>query len=225
MWVGLRYLGARGWLLVSRPPPPPAALPVDPNLDPPLTAAVTLDKRYRTFVWADEPAAAVAARLGPVVLDTETIDTVTARRTPSFVAFEMSLPYLRLVGAGLLAVALVSIVVLGARRRSDLAMEIAMTDRMGIRRGTTAAAVAGGAVLLGLIGSAIGIGMAHLLVRFMIERLDPGPSFAPGFSGGLSGRAVVVATGAVVIVSLIGALVEVRSARRARVVEVLRAAE
>jgi hypothetical protein len=202
-----------------------AVMPVDPNVDPPLTAAATMDRRFRTFVWAHAPAAQVVARLGPVALDEETMNTVTAARTPEFVAFGMSLPYLRIVGIGLLVVALVSIVVLGARRRADLAMEIAMTDRMGIARRTTTIAVAGGAALLGLIGSMIGIVIAIPLETFMIHRLDPGPSFAPGFDGGLSPTAVMAAASAVVLVSVAGALVEVRGARRARVVEVLRAAE
>jgi hypothetical protein len=202
-----------------------AVLPVDPKLDPPLTAAGALDRRFRTYVWADAPAAEMAPRLGPSVLDDITMDTVTAERTPAFVAFGMSLPYLRVVGIGLLMVALVSIVVLGARRRADLAMEIAMTDRMGIARRTTTVAVAGGAVLLGLISSLIGIVIARQLEVFMIHRLDPGPSFAPPFDGGLSPSAVLAAVGAVVLVSVVGALLEVRGARRARVAEVLRAAE
>ena len=200
-------------------------LPVDPNVDPPLTPAQTMDQRFRTYFWADEPAAGVLPLLGRNALPDATPDTVTAARTPEFVAFGMSLPYLRIVGFGLLGVALVSIVVLGARRRSDLALEIAMTDRMGLRRGTTALAVAGGAVLLGLIGSVIGIVIADRLVAFMLPRLDPGPSFAPGVAGGLTWRAVGAAVGTVVVVSVLGALLEVRGARRARVVEVLRAAE
>jgi hypothetical protein len=219
------WLRERSSMMIVSAPLFAAALPIDPKADPPLTVKAELDKRFRTFVWADAPAASVVSALGPVALDNETVDTVTAARTPEFVAFGMSLPYLRIVGIGLLVVALVSIVVLGARRRADLAMEIAMTDRMGIPRRTTTVAVAGGAVLLGLIGSAIGIVIARQLVAFMMHRLDPGPSFAPGFAGGLAPRAIGVAVGTVVVMSLLGALLEVRSARRARVVEVLRAAE
>ncbi len=219
------WLRDRSSMMLVSAPLFAAVMPVDPNIDPPLTVAGEMDRRFRTYVWAAEPAVDVVSRLGPIALDDQTIDTVTAARTPEFVAFGMSLPYLRIVGIGLLLVALVSIVVLGARRRADLALEIAMTDRMGIARRTTTVAVAGGAVLLGLIGSVIGIVIARQLVLFMIERLDPGPSFAPGFSGGLSWSAVGASVAAVVVVSMVGALLEVRGARRARVVEVLRAAE
>jgi hypothetical protein len=200
-------------------------LPVDPKVDPPLTPAGTLDRRFSPYVFADAPASSVAPAFRQVLLDDDTLNTTTTSRTPAFVAFEMSLPYLRIVGMGLLVVALVSIVVLGARRRADLAIEIAMTDRMGIGRATTAVAVAGGALLMGLIGSVVGIALAWQLVSFMLHRLDPGPSFAPAFSGGLSWPAAAVAIGVVTVVSVLGALVEVSGARRARVVEVLRAAE
>jgi ABC-type lipoprotein release transport system permease subunit len=176
-------------------------------------------------VFADAPASAVTPAFRSVLLDLDTIDTVTARRTPAFVAFELSLPYLQIVGMGLLAVALISIVVLGARRRTDLAVEIAMTDRMGIPGSTVTMALAGGAMLLGLIGSIIGIVIARQLVAFMLHRLDPGPSFRPSFDGGLSWSAAVLAVGVVTTVSMLGALFEVRSARRAHVVEVLRAVD
>jgi hypothetical protein len=219
------WIRERSSMMLISAPRFAAALPVNPEIVPPLTVAGALERRFDVFVWADAPAADVVASLGRVAVDDITMDTVTAQRTPAFVAFGMSLPYLRTVGFALLVVALVSIVVLGARRRDDLALEIAMTDRMGIARRTITIAVAGGAVLLGLIGSLIGIVIARQLEIFMIRRLDPGPSFVPGFDGGLSPSAVAVAVGAVVVVSLAGALVEVHGARRARVVEVLRGIE
>jgi hypothetical protein len=94
------------------------------------------------------------------------------------VAFSLSLPYLRLVGTALLFVSLASIAVLGARRRTDLVLELALTDKMGMRRRTMASAVAGGAVLLGIIATLIGIVLARLLVGFMLHRLDPVPASA-----------------------------------------------
>jgi hypothetical protein len=139
------------------------------------------------------------------VLDSEAPNVPTAERLPSFVAFRLSLPYLRLVGAALLLVSLASIIVLGARRRTDLALELALTDKMGMRRRTMATAVAGGAAMLGVIASLIGIVLARLLVGFMINRLDPSPSFAPSFSGSLSATATLVAVVGVIVVSLLGA--------------------
>ena len=148
-----------------------------------------------------------------------------AERLPSFVSFTLSLPYLRLVGTALLFVSLASIVVLGARRRTDLALELAMTDKMGMKRRTMTSAVAGGAALLGVIATLIGIVLARLLVAFMIHRLDPSPSFAPSFNGSLSPTATMVAVVGVIVVSLLAAWLELHGARRARVAEVLRGAE
>jgi hypothetical protein len=219
------WLRENSSMMIASAPRFASVLPVDKNIKPPLTAAGTLDRRFQPFVFADAPASAVTPAFRAVLLDDDPINTVVARRTPEFVAFGMSLPYLRVVGYGLLGVAMISIVVLGARRRSDLAMEIAMTDRMGIARGTITRAVVSGALLLGSIGSIIGILIARELVAFMLHRLDPSPSLAPSFVGGLSWPAVVGAVGAVMVVSTAGALVEVRGARRARVVEVLRAVE
>jgi hypothetical protein len=219
------WLRENSSMMIASAPRFASVLPVDKNIKPPLTAAGTLDRRFQPFVFADTAASAATPAFRAVLLDDDPINTVVARRTPEFVAFGMSLPYLRVVGYGLLGVAMISIVVLGARRQSDLAMEIAMTDRMGISRGTITRAVVSGALLLGSIGSIIGIVIARELVAFMLHRLDPSPSLAPSFVGGLSWPAVVGAVGAVMVVSMAGALVEVRGARRARVVEVLRAVE
>jgi ABC-type antimicrobial peptide transport system permease subunit len=100
-----------------------------------------------------------------------------------------------------------------------------MTDKMGLPRRTIAVAVAGAAVLLGVLGSLIGIAIARLLVAFMTHRLDPGPSFVPHFAGTVSWAAVVVAVGAVVLISMVSAWMEIGGARRARVSEVLRASD
>jgi hypothetical protein len=71
----------------------------------------------------------------------------------------------------------------------------------------------------------IGIGIARLLIGFMLHRLDPVPSFAPKFSGGLSTMAIAVALLSVAAVSIAGAVTELNRARHARVAEVLRGAE
>jgi putative ABC transport system permease protein len=187
--------------------------------------AQQLDRIFRTYVWSNDTQADLEASLGSAVIDDKSPNVSIAERLPSFVAFSLSLPYLRLVGTALLLVSLGSIVVLGARRRNDLALEMALTDKMGMRRRTMATAVASGAVLLGVLASLVGIGLARLLVGFMIHRLDPSPSFAPSFSGSLSPSATFVAIGGVVVVSLVAAWLELRGARRARVSEVLRGAE
>ena len=186
---------------------------------------VGLDRLFRTYVWANSSQAELSAAVGAAAVERESPNVSTEERQPAFVAFRLSLPYLELVGAALLAVSLASIVVLGARRRSDLALELAMTDKMGMPRRTTTLAVAGGAVLLGVLGCLIGVLLALPLVAFMTHRLDPGPAFAPTFNGSLSWTAVAVAVAAVGCVSLVSALFEIRGARRARVAEVLRDAE
>ena len=80
-------------------------------------------------------------------------------------------------------------------------------------------------MLLGVLVSLIGIAIARLLVAFMTHRLDPGPAFVPHFAGALSWGAVMVALGAVVLISLVAAWMEIGGARRARVSEVLRASD
>jgi FtsX-like permease family len=194
------------------------ALPKTPD-------ASQLDRIFSTYVWSDGDQTDLEASLGTDLRASEAPNVPQAERLPSFVAFSLSLPYLRLVGTALLFVSLASIIVLGARRRADLALELAMTDKMGMRRRTMATAVAGGAALLGIIASLIGIVLARLLVGFMIHRLDPSPAFAPSFSGSLSSSATLVAVAGVVVVSLAAAWLELRGARRARVAEVLRGAE
>jgi ABC-type lipoprotein release transport system permease subunit len=184
-----------------------------------------LDRQFRTYVWSNGNQSDLSAALASVALDTDSPNVATAERTPSFVAFGLSLPYLRLVGITLLVVSLAAIVVLGARRRADLVIELAMTDKMGMSRRTIGLAVAGGGVLIGLVSSMIGVAIARVLVAFMIHRLDPSPSFAPRFSGGLSWSAVAVAALAIAVVSLAAALLEITSARRAAIAEVLRGAE
>jgi hypothetical protein len=186
---------------------------------------VALDHLFRTYVWSNGEQADLSAAIGSAALDADSPNVATAQRLPAFVAFALSLPYLRLVGIALLIVALASIVVLGARRRGELALELAMTDKMGLPRRTIAAAVAGAAVLLGVLGSLIGIAIARLLVAFMTHRLDPGPAFVPHFAGAVSWSAVIVAFGAVVLISLVAAWMEIGGARRARVSEVLRGSD
>ena len=187
--------------------------------------AAQLDRDFRTYVWSDGSQHDLEAALGPVLRESEAPNVATAERLPSFVAFRLSLPYLRLVGTALLFVSLVSIVVLGSRRRTDLALELALTDKMGMPRRTMAGAVAGGAVLLGVIATFIGIVLARLLVGFMIHRLDPSPAFVPSFSGSLSPTATLVAIASVIVVSLAGAWFELHGARRAPIAGVLRGAE
>jgi hypothetical protein len=200
-------------------------LPDASGAAPKIVDAAQLDRSFRTYVWSDSTQPDLDAALGPALRESKARNVATAERLPSFVAFNLSLPYLRLVGTALLLVSLASIVVLGARRRTDLALELALTDKMGMRRRTMASAVAGGAVVLGVIAALIGIVMARLLVGFMIHRLDPSPEVAPSFTGSLSPTATFVAIAGVVVVSLAGAGLEMHGARRARIAEVLRGAE
>ncbi len=205
-----------------------ALAPLLPNRDgslPGPSDTSELDHLFRTYVWSNGEQADLSAAIGPAALDADSPNIPTAERLPAFVAFTLSLPYLRLVGIALLIVALASIVVLGARRRGELAIELAMTDKMGLPRRTIVAAVAGAAVLLGVLGSLIGIAIARLLVAFMTHRLDPGPAFVPHFAGTVSWSAGIVALGAVVLVSVIAAWMEIGGARRARVSEVLRGSD
>ena len=101
--------------------------------------AAQLDRIFRTYVWSDGNQTDLEA--APRTRAAHVGSTQRAARPsglPSFVAFSLSLPYLRLVGTALLFVSLASIVVLGARRRTDLALELALTDKMGMRRRTMA---------------------------------------------------------------------------------------
>jgi hypothetical protein len=187
--------------------------------------AARLDRTFSTYVWSDGSQPALEAALGPSIRESNVPNVATAERLPSFVAFNLSLPYLRLVGTALLFVSFASIVVLGGRRRTDLALEVALTDKMGMPSRTMASAVVGAAVLLGIVAALIGTVLAGLLVGFMIHRLDPSPRLPPSFSGSLSPLAIVVAIGGVVAVSLAGSLLELHLARRAHIAEVLRGAE
>jgi hypothetical protein len=202
-----------------------AVLPAENGKIPVPVTTIELDRIFRTYVWSNGSQADLEASLGTALRGSEAPNVPEAERLPAFVAFGLSLPYVRLVGIALLTVSLAAIIVLGARRRVDLAIELAMTDRMGMSRRTMAAAVAGGAVLLGVFSSLIGIGIARLVIGFMLHRIDPRPSLAPKFSGGLSTTAIAVALLSVAAVSIAGAVMELSGARHARVAEVLRGAE
>ena len=197
---------------------------IDGKLPGPSTAAA-LDRIMRTYVWSSEPQSSLNAAYETIALDDTTPNVPSASRTPSFVAYSLSLPYVRVVGVGLLVVALVSITVLGARRRAEMALELAMTDRMGMRRSTVGAALVSASVAVGLLGSLIGLLIARSLVAYMTARLDPGPSFAPPFEGRLDMAAVAIAVGSVLAASVLGTVFEVVGARRVPVVEVLRATQ
>ena len=80
-------------------------------------------------------------------------------------------------------------------------------------------------MLLGVVGWAVGTLLGVFVATFMIDRLDPAPELTPTFSAGVSTPGVVLALVAVVAVAGLGALLDVRSARRIPVAEVLRGAE
>ena len=144
----------------------------------------------------------------------------TAVRLPLLMAEVMLLAV-----ANELLVALASMWVQGARRRSALAIDVAMSRTMGVRRSATTAALVLESVLVGLLTMVIATATASGVVAFMAPRLDPSPSFAPGNTGGMSWPAVAVTTVLVVAVSVIGNLFELSAARRMPVAEVLRGAD
>jgi len=154
-----------------------------------------------------------------------TRNLTSASRLPAFVAFDLALPYLEAVGIAIFAVALLGVVVLGGRRRDEVAVEAAITERMGLSPRTTRLASVGGAMLLGVVGWAVGTLLGVVVAALMIGRLDPAPGLTPGFDAGVSTPGIVLALVAVVAVAGLGAALDDRNARRIPVAEVLRAAE
>ena len=205
--------------------------PLIPNADGSIPGAMTVDGLDRVFlseVWSNGSQAALDAAIAQTtdqIDQTGTANVSTANLRPDFVAYHRSLPYLRLAGAAMLLVALASLWVHGARRRANLAIDVAMAAAMGVRRRATTAALVFESVLVGVVTIVIATGVAAVVVAFMAPRLDPAPSFAPANTGGLSWAAVGATAALVVGVSILGNLVELRAARRLPVAEVLRGAD
>jgi len=188
-------------------------------------AAAALDRVFQTFVWSSGTQAELDARWAESSLETTEPNVPNARRQPEFVAYALFLPYLRFVGTGLLVASTVALVVLGARRRDDLALELAMTRRMAMPLRITVISVVGGSVATALVGAGTGVLLARQLAAFMTPRLDPGPSFAPPLVDHLASSAVLVAATLVLVATVVSTAAELAGARRERVSEVLRAAE
>jgi hypothetical protein len=186
-----------------------------------------LDAGFHSFVWSRLDQSELLSRIDPaaIVTDRPSSNLVSASRLPSFVAFNLALPYLEAVGITIFMVALLGVVVLGGRRRDEVAVELAMADRMALPRRTMRWASVGGAALLGVAGWAVGTLLGVVVATIMIDRLDPAPQLTPGLATGVSTASIVLALVAVVAVAALGALLEVRNARRVPVAEVLRAAE
>ena len=200
----------------------PVPAPTPPDVD---NGPNRLDRMMRTYVWSRGSQHDLESFLGPRALPSDVPNVGIAARLPSFVAFDLAMPYLTLVGTALLAVSCAAIVILNARRRQDLALEVALTDKMGLPARTAAGAIIGGGVLVGLVSSLLGVGLAALLVRVMVPRLDPETRLPPYFAGTVSVGIALAAVAAVVAVSALSASWELRQAHRARVAEVLRGAE
>jgi len=184
-----------------------------------------LDRVFLSEVWSSGSQAQLDAALAQTTQHADQTDTTNVAiqsRRADFVAFGLSLPYLRLAGGAMLLVALASLWVHGNRRRANLAIDIAMTRAMGVRRAATTAALVFEAVLVGIASVIVAVAIAAPLVGFMTHRLDPAPSFAPRNSGGLSWPAVAAAAALVVVVSIASALMELHAVRRLPVAEVLR---
>ena len=201
-----------------------------PNADGTLPGASDvseLDAQFHSFVWSRLDQSELSRLVDPaaIVPDRPTRNLTSASRLPTFVAFDLALPYLDAVGIAIFTVALLGVVVLGGRRRDAVAVEAAIAERMGLPPRTTRLASVGGAMLLGVVGWAVGTLLGVFVATFMIDRLDPAPELTPTFSAGVSTPGIVLALVAVVAVAGLGALLDVRSARRIPVAEVLRGAE
>jgi len=205
--------------------------PLIPNSDgsiPGVMSVEGLDRQFLSEVWSNGSQAALDAALVQTtdhVDQTGTANVHTAGLRPDFIAYQRALPYLRLAGAAMLLVGLASLWVSGARRRANLAIDVAMAGAMGVRRRATTAALVLESVFLGLVTIVIATAVASVVVAFMAPRLDPAPSFAPGNTGGLSWTALGATTALVIAVSVLGNLLELRAARRLPVAEVLRGAD
>jgi hypothetical protein len=187
-----------------------------------------LDNLFRTQVWSsgDQSDLVAALERPGIDVDLSNLTNVPIEdHRPEFVAFRLSLPYLQTIGLGVLVVALAALWIRGARRRSELAVELAMTEQMGVPVRATVTALVLEALLLGACAVGIGVGIAAALVAFMIGRLDPAPEFAPTFVGQISWPLVAVTAVAIAFVAVMSALAEARAARRMRIVEVLRGAD
>lgn len=186
-----------------------------------------LDAGFHSFVWSRLDQSELLRRIDPaaILTDRPSSNLVSASRLPAFVAFGLAMPYLEAVGIAIFVVALLGVAVLGGRRRDELAVELAITERMGLPPRTMRWASVGGAMLLGVAGWAIGTLLAVLVAAIMIDRLDPAPQLVPTFDAGVSTLGIVLALVAVVAVAGLGALLDIRNARRIPVAEVLRAAE
>lgn len=197
----------------------------DPEEIPDAETAANLDRLMPTYVWSQLPPAELATAVPSAVFDPELPDVASSEREPGFVAVRLSLPYLELIGAAMLAVSVIAVLVLGSRRRGELAVELAIARQMGVPGRTMLAsgmvAAAGVAVLAG----ALGVAVATVLVHVMTGRLDPAPEFPPGFIGSVAWMDVAIATLTVVAAAVLGAWIDHASARRRPVSEVMRGAE
>jgi hypothetical protein len=185
-----------------------------------------LERGFTTFVWSRLDAAALTS-LVPTDLefDANLMNVPTAEREPPFVAFSLSLPYLRLVGIGLLALGVVATLVLGSRRSESLAVDLSITRQMGISGRTMLASGVASAVSVTSLASLFGVATAVALTDFMTGRLDPAAEFPPAFGGSVEWRSVALSVCLVVTAAAAGALVEHRAARARPTAEVLRGAE
>ena len=213
-------------MLISAPALAPSIPSVDGTL-PGASDVSALDAQFRSFVWSRFDQSELSRLVDPaaIVPNRPTRNLTSASRLPAFVAFDLALPYLEAVGIAIFAVALLGVVVLGGRRRDEVAVEAAITERMGLSPRTTRLASVGGAMLLGVVGWAVGTLLGVVVAALMIGRLDPAPGLTPGFDAGVSTPGIVLALVAVVAVAGLGASLDDRNARRIPVAEVLRAAE
>ena len=178
-----------------------------------------------TYVWSQLPATELAAAIPSAGFDPELPDVATSEREPGFVAVRLSLPYLELIGAAMVAVSVIAVLVLGSRRRGELAVELAIARQMGVPGRTMLASGMVAAAGVAVLAAALGVAVATVLVQVMTGRLDPAPEFPPGFIGDVAWAEVAIATLVVVAAAVLGAWIDHASARRRPVSEVLRGAE
>jgi hypothetical protein len=203
------------------------SLPTEDGAIPGPVDTTGLDRIFRAYVLSQAPQAELERMLGPrlVLTETDPPNLPDAARIPEFVAYDHAMPYLRVVGLGMLVVAALGVVVMRGRRSTQLALEVNLSRRMGIGRRTAGTAHVGAAVIVSALAVVIGALLGVTVNAFMFSRLDPAPTFDPRFTAAVPFG--VIAVSLVVIITATAAIAwrELRIAESSDMPEVLRAAE
>jgi hypothetical protein len=179
-----------------------------------------------TQIWAAGDTRPVARALAASPLRPFPIVTAEEiRKNPAIRSLTQTFSYLEALGVGAALLAVVgTILYLQLRQRSRVVSQ-ALASRMGLsmRRHRSALALELGALLLGGLG--IGAVLAIIVARIVIVELDAPAELPSGPLFRTPWLLLAIALAALVAASLLGALLADRSARRASLVEVLRAEE